>query len=293
MGFLIQTLAQYAPWIYAFCGLAALYQIYKVWQVRTERRQAVFSLERELALRELYAIFAVVLLILAVMGATYFISTTLAEAVDIALREEDDVVDSVEQVLFDDTQPVLDEVALATNTPVATALDAPPDAFADGEGVNDAADAAEVAQSITATQPLTDTAEVAQVVPAPELPTATPPPTFTPTPAAVVQAAACPDGRAVLNNPGNGQSVSGLLSVVGTATHEQFQFFKIEYAPGVNADGNFAYVVGDDSPVSNGVLGTIDTTNFTNGPWTLRLVVVDNTGNFLDPPCKVTINVQN
>ena len=82
MAFIIEALATYASYIYAACGLVALYHIYKLWQVRSERRQAVFSLEREKAVRELFAIFYVAMILLAVMGGTYFVSTTLAEAVE-------------------------------------------------------------------------------------------------------------------------------------------------------------------------------------------------------------------
>ena len=82
MSLIIQVLATYAPWIYAACGLVALYQIYRILLVRAERRQAVFSLEREKAVRDLYRIFSVALILLLVMGATYFFSTTLSSAVE-------------------------------------------------------------------------------------------------------------------------------------------------------------------------------------------------------------------
>ena len=38
MSLIIQVLATYAPWIYAACGLVALYQIYRILLVRAERR---------------------------------------------------------------------------------------------------------------------------------------------------------------------------------------------------------------------------------------------------------------
>ena len=114
-----------------------------------------------------------------------------------------------------------------------------------------------------------------------------------PTPARVVaQAPACPDNRALLIRPGNNETVSGVIAVVGSATHDAFQYYKVEYAPGANADSNFGYLVGGNAPVVNGVLGNVDTNTLGNGAWTLRLIVVDQTGNF-PPPCKVTINVQN
>ena len=80
MGFLVEAITDIAPYIYAACGLVALFQLYRTWQVRAERRQAVFSLERDKAIDDLYRIFLSALLILVVMGFTYFASTTLRAA---------------------------------------------------------------------------------------------------------------------------------------------------------------------------------------------------------------------
>ena len=49
MRVLIEILANYAPYIYLVCGLVALYQLYRLFQVRAYRRQAVFSRYRERA----------------------------------------------------------------------------------------------------------------------------------------------------------------------------------------------------------------------------------------------------
>ena len=79
MGVFVQLIATYAPYLYAACGLVALYQLYRLWQVRADRRQAVFSLERQRAMRELYGIFTVAMLLLLVLGSTYFASSTLPQ----------------------------------------------------------------------------------------------------------------------------------------------------------------------------------------------------------------------
>ena len=248
MSLIIQVLATYAPWIYAACGLVALYQIYRILLVRSERRQAVFSLEREKAIRDLYRIFSVALILLLIMGATYFFSTTLSSAV------EPLVVEALAPT------PNLPFVPTPTNTPLpATATPEP-----------------------TPTREATPVPTPAEVVQEVE-----------PTPVrAVAQAPACPDNRALLIRPGNNETVSGVIAVVGSATHDAFQYYKVEYAPGGNADSNFGYLVGGNAPVVNGVLGNVDTNTLGNGAWTLRLIVVDQTGNF-PPPCKVTITVQN
>ena len=80
MAVLIELLATYAPYIYAVCGLVALYQLYRLSQARANRRQAVFSLERNRAMRQLYGIFTVAMALLLTMGVTYFASSTLPRA---------------------------------------------------------------------------------------------------------------------------------------------------------------------------------------------------------------------
>jgi len=124
------------------------------------------------------------------------------------------------------------------------------------------------------------------------LPTATPTSAATATPEVI--AAACPDPRAVIVAPGTGQVLSGKVNVLGTATHEHFGYYKIEDAPGENVspDGDYAYLSGGDAPVTGGPLATFDSTILPNGPYTLKLTVVDTDGNF-PPPCTVSVEVKN
>jgi hypothetical protein len=128
--------------------------------------------------------------------------------------------------------------------------------------------------------------------PAPvELPTPTPEPTAPP---AAVVAPVCPDARAVITSPGVNQVVSGTVEVIGTAAHERFQYYKLEYAPGADADATatFAFLSEARVPVNGGVLTSFDSASLGNGVYTLRLTVVDNTGNF-PPPCMVTVVIAN
>ena len=110
----------------------------------------------------------------------------------------------------------------------------------------------------------------------------------------VVAAAApvCPDPRAVIISPGVEQSVNGIVGITGTATHESFQYYKLEYAPGANASGGFVYFDGANTPVNGGLLGGLDSSILPNGAYTIQLIVVDGTGNF-PPPCTVTVNITN
>jgi hypothetical protein len=208
----------------------------------------VFTLEREQAIHNLYRIFYIALVLLVVMGTTYFTSTTLSSAVE----------PLVDEALL--PTPDIPFVPTPTNTPL------PP------------------TQTPTATPTLLPTAEPAATLPAVA--------TDTPAPRPVVQAAVCPDTRALFLRPGNNETVRGVTTIIGTARHDQFQYFKIEYAAGVDAAGGYSYLTGGNSPVINNVLATVDTTRLANGTYTLQLIVVDNTGNF-PTPCRVTINVAN
>jgi hypothetical protein len=219
----------------------------------------VFSLERERAVRELQNIFSIALILLLIMGLTYFTSTTLAEAVAPLVEQARNPTTVVAVPPTPTNTPL---AILATNTPAPLLATA----------------------TLTFTENLTPTAPVLEVTEVVEPPTATP----APPPAEV--AASCADQRALIASPGSGQTLSGVVTVVGTASHEQFQYYKVEYAPA--GSQGFNYLDGGNSPVINGALITFDTTAIANGSWTLRLIVVDATGNFPDP-CEVTVQIAN
>lgn len=189
---------------------------------------------------------------------------------------------------------------------------APPAAPAGQEGGAILVPTATPQQAVIAPTEVVPTAVIEAPTAVPEIPTATPvpptptlepptatpelPPTETPTPepppAPAVVAAACGDPRAVISAPGVNQAIAGVTAISGSATHESFQFYKLEYAPGANAGGGYTYFGGGQVQVSGGVLGNIDTTALPNGEYTIRLTVVDQVGNF-PPPCDVSVVVQN
>lgn len=213
--------------------------------------------------------------------------------------------------------------------PALSAGAAPPsDGGGEGDPATDGGDAgAAAAAVVAAATPTTDpnallvptaTAVVASAptdTPAPVPPTATPEqptPTFTPVPPTpvpevptetptpepptpeppIVVAPACADVRAAISGLGMGQVVSGAVSIGGNAANDNFQYYKLEYAPGANAGGGFVYFDGRNAPVEGGALGTLNTAVLPNGEYTIRLTVVDQTGNFA-PPCDVNIVIQN
>lgn len=86
--------------------------------------------------------------------------------------------------------------------------------------------------------------------------------------------------------PAPGSRLRGLFTVTGTASVDNFQYYKIEIRPDFLPGYNFY----DDyqTPVVNGVLGQVNTAQFEPGLHWVRITVVDNTGNF-PPPCAVPV----
>lgn len=152
-----------------------------------------------------------------------------------------------------------------------------------------------VAPTLTPTPPpatITPTATATQVRPTRAVePSATPEVRVTPTP--VVRPPNCPNPNVRITSPGVNQVVRGNVPVRGVANIEGFQYYKIEVGPGNNpGDGQWT-VVGQlhNSPVNGGVLATFNSGSYPPGTYTLRLVVVDQTGNY-PTPCQVTVTIQ-
>ncbi|MDE0140394.1 MAG: helix-turn-helix transcriptional regulator [Caldilineaceae bacterium] len=140
----------------------------------------------------------------------------------------------------------------------------------------------------------------ATATPTEEPPEEAPPPQQEPAPPAIVPAT-CSDSRLAIFSPGINQAVSGVVPITGRATHEQFNFYKLEVAPGANASQGFTWFDGSDrsgdggargGPVESGTLGHFNSAGVADGAYTIRLTVVDTSSNYPDP-CEVSINVQN
>jgi LysM repeat protein len=111
---------------------------------------------------------------------------------------------------------------------------------------------------------------------------ASPTPTPTPKPAE--------PGCEHMLEPRRGDTLAGTIEVKGTADIQNFWYYKLEY----RRDGldNWHYITGQHSTVVNGVLGSWNTTALPDGGYTLRLVVVDRTGNY-PPPCEIPVKIDN
>jgi len=98
----------------------------------------------------------------------------------------------------------------------------------------------------------------------------------------------CPPGQIEITSPQDGQEVSGLVEVAGTADLPNFGFFKIEMKH--PDDTLWETLQAGDKPVQEGKLGDWDTRRLSPGEYQLGLVVSDNTGT-ASQPCVVQVRV--
>lgn len=94
-----------------------------------------------------------------------------------------------------------------------------------------------------------------------------------------------------IEQPADGAWVTGSVEIVGTATSENFQFYKLEFSAVESPD--IRYAVGEPvyQPVEHGQLMTWPTTGLAPGNYRLRMTVVDITGNN-GPYDEITIRIR-
>ncbi|NPA31142.1 MAG: hypothetical protein GXO37_03995 [Chloroflexi bacterium] len=124
--------------------------------------------------------------------------------------------------------------------------------------------------------------------------TGTPPAALdTPTPAlpAVEEMESrCDPQRVFIAYPEDGAEIQGEIDIRGTASIENFGFYKVEFAP-ADQPLFLTIEVGRVPKVDDVLVQAWDTTMLPAGEYLLQLVVVDNTGQPL-PPCRVRVRVK-
>ncbi len=99
-------------------------------------------------------------------------------------------------------------------------------------------------------------------------------------------------GRATIAAPRNGSTVKGIVNLRGTATANNFAYYKFELMD-ARCEGGVCFVAEARRPVSNGILLRWDTRTVPNGNYVLQLVVVDRFGRALPNPPRIRVRVQN
>jgi len=189
------------------------------------------------------------------------------------------------------TEPVRATILIPTDTPAAPVADAPEQAASEAP-----VDVAQAPTEAPVNTPEPTALPTDTPIPPPTetplpVPTNTPAPPPTEAPPPVV-AASCADASMAFFAPGVNQVLSGAVAVTGRAVHDNLDYYKLEFAPGANAEGGYVYFDGNKAPVDGGTLGTFNTTALPNGAYTIQLTVVDLTGNY-PTPCRTSIVIQN
>ncbi len=102
------------------------------------------------------------------------------------------------------------------------------------------------------------------------------------------QALAAPrmqDAKPVIAQPEANATVRGVVQIVGTATHPQFQRYELYYAPWPVPSDNAWIFIGPDAKFQQqplGLLGTWDSRAVPDGQYALRVRVVKRDANYID-----------
>jgi 1A family penicillin-binding protein len=102
----------------------------------------------------------------------------------------------------------------------------------------------------------------------------------------------CPSSNiiATITQPLDGSTVRGTFTLEGSATAANFSHYQVELGQGTEPQG-FAVIQGPTQQLTEqGVLGVFDSTQIENGPYTLRLMVYDQTGGAAETRARVLVD---
>lgn len=126
--------------------------------------------------------------------------------------------------------------------------------------------------------------------PAGVVPTIPPFASPSPSPTQPPPPSACPNPKARITSPGMGAKVEEVVEMWGTVDIDDFWYYKVEFAVGANPAGEDWHFIGPERDeakerIINGHLATWSTSGLSPGVYSLRLVVVDISGNY--PPMNI------
>src|SRR3990172_555894 len=101
--------------------------------------------------------------------------------------------------------------------------------------------------------------------------------------------AGCANPSATLTSPLEGETLRDSVDILGTASVPNFSFYKYEYRS-LQPNSVWRTISAGTTPVVDGELGTWDTSLLVPGDYTLRLVVIDTSGN-APLPCVFRVSV--
>ena len=96
------------------------------------------------------------------------------------------------------------------------------------------------------------------------------------------QAAPQSQGQAIaqIASPAEGQTLTGLVAVSGSADHPEFARWELAYGPDPNPNDAWQPFATGDQPILNGTIGTWNTGVIADGQYALRLRVIRKDSNY-------------
>jgi hypothetical protein len=104
---------------------------------------------------------------------------------------------------------------------------------------------------------------------------------------AAFTAEGCTSPNVQIASPAIGQTISGIVSITGTATLDNFWYYRIEVRP--NTDQVYRFISRSETQGSDAALGQIDTAIFEDGLHWIRLTAVDLSGGVNVSPCAIPV----
>jgi hypothetical protein len=108
-------------------------------------------------------------------------------------------------------------------------------------------------------------------------------------PLGTLDANACLNEQATMSTPAEGDDLSGVIEIEGSANISNFAFYKLEYRS-TSSDAVWRAISAGTTPVVDNLLGTWDTSLVLSDFYHLRLVVTDTAGN-APQPCTIQIRL--
>lgn len=239
-------------WIYILCTLALFWYVSEYVRSRRLLRRAMFGLERETGAHVRNNALIFIVLLTAIISTVYYVNAEVAPGLPAELLRPPTPT------------PNVFITPLASPTPLSSP---------------DASPSVPPAPTITlpsqAGVPMPDTAATQDAGNADDTSNDSPPVEGNeppPTPAV----GCTPDLN--FTDPRAGAVVSGVVSFSGTAGGSNFAAFKLE-ANGPQTSGQWAILLEQPSPVQDALLGNVNLSQWSSGPYLIRLTAMDSSAN--------------
>ena len=106
----------------------------------------------------------------------------------------------------------------------------------------------------------------------------------------ISQGTGCVPGQIEITSPQNGQEISSIVPITGTADIPNFGFYQFKMKLPTDPENLWATIQAGNAPVNGSQLGFWDTRRLLPGDYQLALVVVDNEAN-VSEPCVIQVRV--